>query len=175
MTIAMFSVRKRLRYNTIYCIIICWLFLPNVQNSCLRKFRFVELIQAKYSTIASGFQPSLSGVDSGSKSCSVYTARHCLLVTDGPQAPSTSTQRRPMHKPPLASAVYTGRGKLMAEPSLPRRAHGSTTDRLRVMSKCALSREPIREECAGHPPDAPASVPSCWSITALPARVIHHK
>ena len=32
-----------------------------------------------------------------------------------------------------------------------------------------------REECPGHPPDAPASVPSCWSITTLPARAIHHK
>ena len=35
------------------------------------------------------------------------------------------------------------------------------------------SRGPTRRtERPGHPPDAPTSIPSCWSITAFPASVI---
>ena len=73
----------------------------------------------------------------------VYT-RRSLLVADGPQAPSVSTQLRPMHKPPMVSddlLYWAGRGR-PAGAALGERtaAVGSTTIRLRVVSKCALSR-----------------------------------
>ena len=62
-------------------------------------------------------------------------------------------------------ASRPGRGRTMAP--------GHTTARLQVVSKYALSREPIKESRAPMPsPDAPASVPSRWSITAFPACVI---
>ena len=100
--------------------------------------------------------------------------RRSLWVADGPQAPSASTQFRPMHKPPMVSAdllYWAGRGRL-AGAALGERtaAVGSTTARLRVVSKCALSREPTKEKRAPRPiQDAPPSVLPCWSVTASPS------
>ena len=72
----------------------------------------------------------------------VYT-RCSLLVADGPQAPSASTQLRPMHKPPLASAGIYWAGKDNpggAAPGGRTAAAGSTTASPRlVVSKCAFT------------------------------------
>ena len=89
----------------------------------------------------------------------VYT-RRSLLVADGPQAPSASAQLRPMHKPPVASAGLSilGREGPPGGPPLGERttAAGSTTARLRVVSKCALRRGLAkRMERPGHPRTLP--------------------
>ena len=75
----------------------------------------------------------------------VYTQRR-LLGAEGPhnpQAPRASTQLSPMHKPPVASALSTGQGRngwlLLGERAA---AAGSTTARLRVVSKCARGTTP---------------------------------
>ena len=102
----------------------------------------------------------------------VYT-RRSLLVADDPQAPSDRrscvrcTSRR------WHLLVYTGRaghpggaapgGRMAAV----RRYH-----RWPVVSKCALREGRQRERSTQVIPDAPPSVPSCWSITAFPACVI---
>ena len=47
-----------------------------------------------------------------------------------------------------------------------------TTSSLLVVGKCALREGRQRERNTQVIPDAPPSVPSCWSITAFPACVI---
>ena len=72
--------------------------------------------------------------------------------------------------------VYTGReGHPLAEPPPEgaRLPSGSTTaGPWPVVSKCALREGRQRERSTQVIPDAPPSVPSCWSITAFPACVI---
>ena len=103
----------------------------------------------------------------------VYT-RRSLLVADGPQAPGDRrscvrcTSRR------WRLLVYTGRGGHPggAAPGERTAAAGGTTTRLSVVSKCALREGRQRERSAQVILGAPASVPSCWSITAFPTCVI---
>ena len=126
---------------------------------CMAESRFAESIPIKYTTNASGFQLSLWALIVIASNAPVYT-RRSLLGADGPQAPSASAQLRSMHKPPVASADLSilGRDGTPGGPPLGERttAAGSTTARLRVVSKCALSeisdkahyprRKIIREE-----------------------------
>ena len=88
--------------------------------------RFLRL---KYIINMNDNQHSFISPDSSSNA-PVYT-RYSLLVTDGPQAPSASTQLRPMHKPPVASAdpVILGREMTSSGTALRERtaAVGSTT------------------------------------------------
>jgi len=92
----------------------------------------------------------------------VYT-RRSLLVADGPQALSASAQLRPMHKPPLASAGIYRQG--MDTP-------GGAAPGERTAAVRQYHHRPLAGKESGAPrssPDAPVSVPSCWSITAFPA------
>ena len=61
-------------------------------------------------------QPLFLDVAVVASNAPVYT-RRSLLVAEGPQAPSASTQLRPMQKPPLASAGIYWKGRTpLAEP-----------------------------------------------------------
>ena len=110
----------------------------------------------------------------------VYT-RCRLLVADGPQAPSTSTQLRPMHKPPLASAGIYWAGKDSSGGAAPggrTMATGHTTaSHWLVVSKCAFSRGPIkRAEHPGHPWTLPLrSSPAGRSPPFLTAPFCHKR
>ena len=109
------------------------------------------MIRAKYTTIASSVQLSIIGTDSSSKQCpGIYPAQ--LVGGRRPQAPSASAQLRPMHKPPVAFAGLSilGREGAPGGPPLGERttAAGSTTARLRVVSKCALREGRQRERSA---------------------------
>ena len=130
---------------------------------CMAESRFAESIPIKYTTNASGFQLSLWALIVVASNAPVYT-RRSLLGADGSQAPSASTQLRSMHKPPVASADLSilGRDGTPGGPPLGERttAAGSTTARLRVVSKCALSRGPTkRTERPGHPWTLPLRFP----------------
>ena len=118
---------------------------------CMAESRFAESIPIKYTTNASGFQLSLWALIVIASNAPVYT-RHSLLGADGPQAPSASAQLRSMHKPPVASADLSilGRDGTPGGPPLGERttAAGSTTARLRVVSKCALREGRQRERSA---------------------------
>ena len=72
----------------------------------------------------------------------VYT-RYSLLVADVPQAPISSTQLRPMHKPPVASAdllYWAGKGR-PAGPALGARtvAVGAASDAERAYRKAVIN------------------------------------
>ena len=118
---------------------------------CMAESRFAESIPIKYTTNASGFQLSLWALIVIASNAPVYT-RRSLLGADGPQAPSASAQLRSMHKPPVASADLSilGRDGTPGGPPLGERttAAGSTTARLRVVSKCALREGRQRERSA---------------------------
>ena len=101
-----------------------------------------------------------------------YIPGACLL---GPIAP-----KPPVHRPSSVRCqsrrwrlltYYTGQGK-DAWRGRPRRAHGCRRQYhrpLRVVSKCALTRGPIKEKRA---PRLTRTLPlcfPCWSITALPS------
>ena len=105
------------------------------------------------------FNSQLSALIVAASNAPVYT-RRSLLGVDGPQTPGASAQPRPMHKPPVASAGLSilGREGPPGGPPLGERttAAGSTTARLRVVSKCALRRGLAkRMERPSHPRTLP--------------------
>ena len=109
----------------------------------------------------------------------VYTW-HSLLVADGTQAPIPSTQLRPMHKPPLASAGIYWAGKNCTSGTAPggrTAAVGSTTTSHQlVVSKCAFSRGPTkRTERPGHPRTLPLRFPSAGRSPPLQPVPFCHK
>ena len=121
------------------------------------------------------FNSQLSALIVAASNAPVYT-RRSLLGVDGPQTPGASAQPRPMHKPPVASAGLSilGREGTPGGPPLGER----TTAEAVPPPACgwwvsALFERVGKENGAPRSsPDAPASVPSCWLITAFPACVI---
>ena len=147
---------------------------------------------------ANDFQPSFIGADSSSKQCpGIYPAQ----LVGGRRPPSPPVHRRssarctsrrqrllvyigrgghPGGAAPggRTAAVYTGRGKLMAEPNPVGRtmAEGHTTTSLRVVSKCALSRGPTkRTERPGHPRTLPLRFPPAGKSPSLHPVPFCHK
>ena len=105
------------------------------------KSRFVDLSRVQYTTKANDIQLSFIGTNSSGKQCAgIYPAQ--LVGGRWPQAPIPSTQLRPMHKPPLASAGIYWAGKNSTSGAAPggrTAAVGSTTTSHRlVVSKCAF-------------------------------------